>query len=321
MNGKNLLLFTETVGELVSSGIPVAAAVKAVSKMPGIGKNAATAAAEISENLSLGSSLSVSLEKTSALNFPAWYVSFAGLGEKSGNLAALFFHLKEILQKQSDDRNKFFSSLVYPAFVAASALCFGIFALCVLPDFGADFSGGGSGFEKKSVFSTLLPALIFLISCVSCVFFAMRKVFDGREVILAFKSLSVLTENSVPVVDALKNSFSFAEKNRNLENALFLSLEKLERGEDISESFSESFKISGFKNEPEILNLNLSICKMTGKNDGFSKTADFLEKRRNKRIEKFLSALNPALMLVTAVYLWLILKDIFLPVISGFGEI
>lgn len=320
---KNALLFTDALLELVSAKIPVSDAVKILSEIEGAGEKVRRAAAEISERLGEGSSFYSALEQVSSINFPRWYLSFLGLSEKSGGLGLTLFHLKEILEKRRESKAKLLSAVSYPIFVAASAFCFGIFAFLVLPDFGSDFLNGlgGNKTETKSIFTSLFPAVSFLAASGLCIFLVMRKVFGGSPVILVFKSLGFLTENSVSVPDAIKNCFCFSENGRNLEQALLFSSERIERGEEIAAGFSKSFFEAGFKNEARILNLNLSVCEKTGKNDGFSKTADFLEKRRNKRIEKFLSALNPTLMLVTAVYLWLILKEIFLPVISGFGGI
>lgn len=318
---KNALLFTAALLEFVSAKISVSDAVKILSEIEGAGENVQRAAAEISGYLGEGSSFYSAFEQVSSIDFPRWYLYFLGLCEKSGGLGVALFHLKEILEKRRESKTKLALAVSYPVFVAASALCFGIFAFLVLQNFGPDFLNDLGGNETKSIFTSLFPAVSFLTSSGFCIFLVMRKVFGGSPVILVFKALGFLTENSVPVPDALKNCFCFSENGRNLDQALLFASERIERGEEIAAGFSKSFFEAGFKREARILSLNLSVCEKTGKNDGFSKTADFLEKRRNRRIEKFLSALNPILMLVTAVYLWLILKEIFLTVISGFGGI
>lgn len=315
---KNALLFTSSLFELVSSKLSVSDAVKILSEIDGSGEKIRRAAAEISESLGKGSGFYSSLEQVSSINFPRWYLSFVSVSENSGGLDLTLFHLKEILEKRREAKSKLVSAAAYPVFVAICALFFGIFAFFVLSDFQAGFLQPGEA-ETKSVFISLFPPVLFLLASYFCIFFVMKKVFGGNSVILVFKSLGFLTENSVSVPDALKNCFCFSESGKNLEQALLFAQERIERGEKISESFSKSFLESGFKNVSRILDLNLSICEKSGKNDGFSKTCNILEEKRNKRIEKFLSVLNPALMFITAAYLWLILREIFLPAISGFG--
>lgn len=136
---------------------------------------------------------------------------------------------------------------------------------------------------------------------------------------IVFQSLAFLSENSVPIAECVKSCFLFAEKSRKLESSLILTEERILSGWKISESFSKSFEESGLKNESRLLKLNLSLCQMTGKNDGFSKVARNLEEKSAKRAERFLGLLQPSLMFITAFYLWLLLKDIFLPVFMGIG--
>lgn len=317
---KDVLLFTSALFELVSAKISVSDALKTLSEIGGIGEKVRLAAMEISENLGKGSGLYSSLEQVSSVKFPRWYLSFVSVSENSGEFSLTLFQLKEILEKKSAVKAELVSAAAYPVFVALCAFFFGIIAFHFLPDFQPEFLQT-SEFKMKSAFGSLFWPVLFLLASYFCIFFVMKKNFGGNSLILVFKSLSFLSENSVPVLDALKNCFCFSENDKNLEQALLIAEERIERGEKISESFSKSFLEAGFKNVSRILDLNLSVCEKNGKNDGFSKTCKILEEKRNKRIKKFLSLLNPILMFITALYLWLILQKTFLPVISGLGGI
>ncbi len=319
LDGKSsVLLFTRALSELLSAKIPLPKAVKTLSEISGAGEKVRSAALEISESLDVGSSFYVSLKRVSCISFPDWYLSFASCTEKSGKLAELFESLTKILEKQNDDRNRFFSALAYPVFVAVASIAFGFLAF----HFSSEISAGFSSGEKiagNNILLSFFPGVSFLFSSYFLVFVLMNKIFSGNTVIFVFKSISFLIENSVPILEALNSCFSFADKNKKIESALLLTIERIKNGEDFSESFSKSFFEAGLKNESRILDLNLSVCKMSGKNDGFLKVAELIEKKRNSRIEKFLSVLQPFLMFVTAVFLWLLIKETFLPVITGFG--
>lgn len=318
LNENLLLLFTAALEELLSGGIPLSKSLKTISETKPFGKKVCFAADEIFQNLNSGSSFFVSLEKCSQLIFPVWYLAFIECSEKSGNLNLIVKNILTILQKKKENREKFVSSLIYPVFVAIFSLFGGFFAFHFLSDFSlGDYFW--ENFTLKSSFGTFFPALSFLFSSYFCVFLSMKKIFCQNSSVFVFKSLAFLSENSVPVVECVKSCFSFAEKSRKLESALILTEERILSGWKISESFSKSFEESGLKNEARLLTLNLSLCQMTGKNDGFSKIALSLEEKSARREERFLGILQPILMFITAFYLWLLLKDIFLPIFMGIG--
>lgn len=314
----SVLLFTRALSELLSAKIPLAKALETLAEIDGIGEKVRSAAFEISESLAVGSSFYVSLKRVSCINFPDWYLSFSECSEKTGKLPELFEALTKILEKQNDDRNRFLSALAYPVFVACASIAFGFFAFHFSSGLAAGFSADGKIVEN-SIWLSFFPGIIFLFLCYFSVFVLMNRIFSGNLMIFIFKSISFLIENSVPLLEALNSCFSFADKNKKIEAALLITIKRIKSGEDFSESFSKSFFEAGLKNESRILDLNLSVCRLTGKNDGFLKIAELLEKKRNSRIEKFLSVLQPFLMLVTAVFLWLLIKETFLPVITGFG--
>lgn len=318
LNENSLLLFTTALEELLSGGIPLSKSLKTISETKPLGKKVCFAADEIFQNLNSGSSFFVALKKCSQLIFPAWYLAFIECSEKSGKLNLIVKNIFAILQKKKANREKFVSSLVYPVFVAILALFGGFFAFYFLSDFSSGLYFDGKN-AFKSPFETFFPAMIFLFSSYFFVFLSMKKILPLNPAVLVFQSLAFLSENSVPIVECVKSCFSFAEKSRKLESALILTEERILSGWKISESFSKSFEENGLKNEARLLKLNLSLCQMTGKNDGFSKVARSLEEKSDKRAEHFLGILQPSLMFITAFYLWLLLKDIFLPVFMGIG--
>ncbi|MDY2844090.1 MAG: type II secretion system F family protein [Treponema sp.] len=318
LNENSLLLFTAALEELLSGGIPLSKSLKTIFETKPLGKKVCFVADEIFQNLNSGSSFFVALKKCSQVIFPAWYLAFIECSEKSGKLNLIVKNILVILQKKKANNEKFASSLVYPVFVAILALFGGFFAFHFLSDFSSGLYFDGKN-ALKSSFETFFPAMIFLFSSYFCVFLLMKKILPLNPAILVFQSLAFLSKNSVPIVECVKSCFSFAEKSRKLESTLILTEERILSGWKISESFSKSFEENGLKNEARLLKLNLSLCQMTGKNDGFSKVARSLEEKSAKRAERFLGILQPSLMFITAFYLWLLLKDIFLPVFMGIG--
>lgn len=318
LNENSLLLFTAALEELLSGGIPLSKSLKTISGTNPLGKKVCFAADEIFQNLNNGSSFFVALKKCSQLVFPAWYLAFIECSEKSGTLNLIVKNILTILQKKKANREKFVSSLVYPVFVAILALFGGFFAFHFLSDFSSGLYFDGKN-ALKSPLEIFFPAMSFLFSSYFFVFLSMKKILPLNPAVLVFQSLAFLSENSVPVLECVKSCFSFAEKSRKLESALILTEERILSGWKISESFSKSFEENCLKNETRLLKLNLSFCQMTGKNDGFSKIAKTLEEKSARRAERFLGILQPSLMFITAFYLWLLLKDIFLPVFMGIG--
>ncbi len=318
LNEKSLIVFTEALEELLSGEIPLSKSLEIISETRNFGKKVCLAASEILKNLNGGSCFFVALRKCSQLFFPVWYLSFISCSEKMGELNFIVKNILAILHKQSKNREKFFSLLIYPVFVALLAFFGGVFAFHFLSDFSSNFyPDGNSGL--KTFFACFFPALSFLFSSYFFLFLLMRKTFCQNSSFFVFQSLAFLSERSVPVLECIKSCFSFTESSRKLEIALILTEERILSGWKISESFSKSFKEKGFKSEALLLDLNLSLCQLTGKNDGFSKIAKALDEKFVKREKRFLGILQPVLMFITAIYLWLLLKDIFLPMVMGIG--
>lgn len=314
---KELFGFSEILFNLLEGGLSLPYSLSVMKDFSKTGKRICTTCSEVLENLKCGSSFFMALKSVSGdgLKFPDWYLSFVNAAEKSGNLKEIFGCLVNILKKQETIRSKLAGAVLYPSFIALMALAGGILAVLLLP--GMIGTGEAVGKTGSSLWGALSSGIIFLSVCYGIMFGAVFRLISQTSDCVFFYGLGMLYSAGISVEEALNVLRPVLARKRRLENAVMLTLEKLEQGKKISAGFNFGFSEAGLKHEAFVLHFNLYFSEITGRNDGFMKAAESIEKFINAKINRFLQGLEPFLMFVTAAFLSLILKDIFSPVFMG----
>lgn len=315
---KDLCRFSETLLNLLEGGLSLPYSLSVMKDFKKGGSRICATCSEVLGNLKCGSSFFMALKSVSGdgLKFPDWYLSFVNAAEKTGNLKEIFDCLVKILKKLEKIRNKFSGAVIYPSFIALLALAGGILSVLLLPGMtGTDAAMGNDG--SPSLWWSLLPGIIFLLTCYGIMFAAICRLLNQTSDCVFFYGLGMLYSAGISVEEALNVLRPVLTKNSRLENAVMLTLERLEQGKKISDGFNFGFNEAGLRNEAFVLYFNLYFSEITGRNDGFMRAAESIEKNVNGKIQRFLRGLEPFLMFVTASFLSLILKDIFSPVFMG----
>ena len=316
---KRLFLFTERLSVLVSSGNSLQKSLFIMGKLKTHDIRLNQLASFLHKSLLEGTKFSVALSLIPFLKVPSWYISFISVAEECGALGAVLLYLQKNLEHEKCSGEKFVQVVAYPAFVVFLTGIAGILSVFyVLPSFSLVFGGETQKIQNEAIETMIFADFFLMLAFVSLVLLA-KKIFSVSACVNVFRSISFLSENSVPIFLSLSCSFAFSEKDKRVSLALLETEKRLLEGEKIDSCFGESFFAAGLKNEGLLLFENLSLSQETGKNDGFERTAKNLESK-SERLEKiFMSVVQPTLIFMAAIYICLILKTAFLPFITNFG--
>lgn len=321
MNIGVLWKFSSDLFELLSSGIGLHAAIEIMSENNAAEKKISEICNEIKCNMTKGISFSMSLKLCEKISFPEWFCSFIDSAETNGNSVRALENILKILEVEKKSKEKFSGALFYPVFIAILALAGSFYVVTSFCSLGAMLDSENLEMFKDNAYLSCLKGSLFLLSGFGTVFFLFRKLFSVDMKIPLLKSLGLLIESGVPMISAIECSFSLIGK----ENILYEILAEIKyfllKGDKVSKAFSKAFCEHSFLAEGILLEKNLELCEASGRSNGFIKTAEILEKRNMKKQKMILDLFQPFLIFLIAIYLMIILKNTFIPVITGFGGV
>jgi general secretion pathway protein F len=312
---------------LLASGVTLMEALSSIAEEnKGFWKNLLV---DIKERVAGGSSLSKVLSEHDNI-FPEFYINMVAAGEASGNLDIVLARLADFLESQDDLKSKIRTSMIYPVFM----ICVGFVILSflfvfVIPKITKIFEDTHSALPFITValitvsnifvnywwlLAGLLLAGIFGIKRLS----EKNRLFIDKLImrmpgnivqILYFgrftRTLSFLLEGGLPVLRALDLSA------KSIGNKL-LEMKVIEAGKRVAEGASLYSSLEGF---PPVLLQLISTGERSGQLiEILKKTADSYEEDFSRRVQKALSFLEPAMILLMGFVVGLIVLAILLPI-------
>lgn len=127
LSQQQVILFTEEVADLLEAGLPLESALKVIESRKEV-SGLKTTAAIIRQRLRDGEALSNAMRAASP-SFGELFCNLVAAGETSGALTEILKRQARYLTTMLDLRNQVLSTLIYPAFLAASGI--GLMALFV----------------------------------------------------------------------------------------------------------------------------------------------------------------------------------------------
>lgn len=135
-------VFTRQVAVMLVAGMSADVAMDAIQSVGGSGA-IESLAAQVKAALMEGAPLWQALDRRDA-GFAPYFIASVRAGETSGDLASVFALLADHLENQRADRARLATALVYPAFVAATALMVcGLLLVNVVPEIVSMFETSG----------------------------------------------------------------------------------------------------------------------------------------------------------------------------------
>lgn len=278
-------------------------------------------------------------------SLPAIYSSMVKVGEMTGDLSYVFRKINNYLIRQKRISEKLVSSLIYPVIVLSVAvLSMILISTFIIPKISEIFIDLGSGVPdevtqvlliSKGIFTGFLIA-ISLVVILAVVISRFRKKNSNFAVAFDWLKLKVpligsfsednyylnilftmdaLTSCGVSVEEALAEVTS-AVGNAAIKEAFTHAHEKVLKGIDLSSALYDEKII------PTRITKWIAVGERTGSmGKVFVQLSDYYENEIEKKSTRFMSLIEPALIIFTGVIVFGIVIMVIIPLFSTFGTI
>lgn len=338
----DLAVFAQQMSALISGGITVIRALKALSQ-EAANKHLREVIERISFDVENGLSLSTAFAKHPKV-FSPFCTSLIKSGESAGTLPCVLKRLADYLEKEDSLRRKVASSLAYPmvvAFVATAAVSF--LLIFVVPTFVKVYKTMRVDLPVPTVVLIALSSFmvkfwwLFLLSI--AVFFYLWKLLGDRQAPrLCFDGFTL----KIPVLGALNRKVASSRFVRTLAtltgsgvtlnsslpivrdvvgNRVFMrAVDSMQAGINRGEQLSQSLKACG--QFPAIAVEMVAAGEESGNLSAMlDKCADFLDKDIDTLINNLVVKLEPALTFILALIVGFITLAIYLPMFDLMRQI
>lgn len=318
---------TRQLSILISAGVPVMESLQSLAdEYQGFYHNVLI---EIKERVSGGNTLFRALEEYGNI-FPAYYIHMIQAGEASGALDMVLVKLADFLENERELRSKIRSAMVYPILMlGVSVIVLSFLFTFVIPKIVKIFA------DTKSTLPLITIILIFISNAFTKYWWAMLAAgFGAYGIIRKYlpknrlkvdgwllklpgnivqtlyyarfaRAMEILLGGGVPVLMALKLSAK-SVGNRAMETMI------LKAGESVAEGRTISSSLEGFP--PVFLQLVATGEKTGMLSDTMKKAASSYEAEFNRKIDKAVAALEPAMVLMMGFVICFIVLAVLLPI-------
>lgn len=316
---------TRQLSTMLSAGVPLLDALKSLSdESAGAWKSLLM---DVRERVSAGASLSRAMQDTKI--FPEFYTNMVAAGEQSGMLDQILPRLADFLDKQADLEGRVRTSLIYPTFmICVSFIVISFLFAFVIPKIVGIFNNYNAVLPLVTrilifvsnffinywwLIITIIAAAVFMVKRVQR---ENRKLIDGillrtpGNVVQSLyygrfaRMLSLLLNAGLPILKAIGLA-SKSIGNTKLQDSLLTAEKKVMEGANLSSS------LEGF---PPIFIQLVATGEKTGKlPDVLNRAADSYEEEFSRRVQRLLSVLEPAMILIMGLVVGFIVFAVLLP--------
>ena len=334
---KDVLTFTQDLVALLEAGLPVD---KALSILAGVTETDGfkEIIKDILKSIQGGSYLSDALAKYPVV-FSSFYVNMIKAGEAGGILDNVLNRLGVFLESAQELRDYIKAAMVYPAFLAfVGGISIIILLTFVIPKFSVIFSDMGQTIPLSTRFllgfSEILRVYWWAIIGVSAAGYLFLRRYAGTragrikidkykiqfpvsgelvkkiETAKFARTLGTLMKSGVPILQALLLVKDIIG-NRVIAKSIEKIHERVKKGESLSKPVSDSGVF------PSLAIEMITVGEETGKLDEMLlKVADNYEKIVRNMVKKFISLLEPAMILVMGLVVGFIVISMLMAIFS-----
>ena len=333
LRAKSLPDFTRRLAQMISSGVPVARALKTLAT------SSRDASAEtLLASVKRGARLADALESHGAPFTPV-YVALVRAGETSGRLSDALTDLARVLERERAAKSALTASLTYPALLAVvSVAVLLLLMVFVVPRFEALFADAGADLPMATQIVLKVAAILQATWQVPLILFvaafaflrwrrddeALRRTIDGfllrapvigsltAEAVTAryCRSLGALLSGGAAAHDALRLA-NGAVENRVLRDRADAAHGRVKRGQ----SFSESFAAEGF-GDAEFAEI-LTVGEASGDVGGALLTAAAIfDENLSRRLKAIVAMVEPIIILTLGVLIGAVVVSLFAAILS-----
>lgn len=343
VSAKSLALTCQQFAIILKAGLPLVQTVDLVADQCA-DKALGRLLRQVSEDVSNGWSLSYSLEQRGGRKLPVTFRETVRAGEESGDLLSSFRRLSDYFQRMSKTRDSVVSALTYPAFVLVVAvLVVAIIMGYAVPTFTGMFESMSielpwvtvaliavSSFFQK--YTLVLVGLLALALLLVRLYGATEK--GGLTLARAQLNLpilggivrmsgasqfshtmSTLLTAGMPILQAIEVS-GRTMSNRFLAGEVLETLPGVEGGRPLGECMRYAREL------PAMLVQMTAVGEATGSMESTLKVlAEYYDNEVEVRTKQALALLEPAIIVVLAVFVVFILMAVYLPMFSMYSSI
>ena len=337
VSAKSLALTCQQFAIILKAGLPLVQTVDLVADQCA-DKALGRLLRQVSEDVSNGWSLSYSLEQRGGRKLPVTFRETVRAGEESGDLLSSFRRLSDYFQRMSKTRDSVVSALTYPAFVLVVAvLVVAIIMGYAVPTFTSIELPwvtvaliAVSGFFQK--YTLVLVGLLALALLLVRLYGATEK--GGLTLARAQLNLpilggivrmsgasqfshtmSTLLTAGMPILQAIEVS-GRTMSNRFLAGEVLETLPGVEGGRPLGECMRYAREL------PAMLVQMTAVGEATGSMESTLKVlAEYYDNEVEVRTKQALALLEPAIIVVLAVFVVFILMAVYLPMFSMYTSI
>jgi len=334
---QDVISFTRELAGLLKAGIPIDRSLKTLI---GITENKRfkRVLENILSSVEKGNSVAEALEGF-PLVFPPFYINLIRAGEASATLDATLRRLSDFLSRSKELRNYIISAMIYPAILTIfSGLSIIILLTFVIPKFAETFSEIGQAMPLSTVVLMRISEIVrdywwvFILSLIIpyLIFYSYKRTVAGRfvwdqlklripiigtiirntEVVRFSRSMGTLLKGGVPVlksIDIVSNTIT----NRSIAKSIIRLYASVRHGEGLGIPLKKEAIF------PPMAVEMIIVGEETGRLDEMLlEVADTFEAHLKENAKRFLSILEPALIIFMGVVVGFIVVSMLLAIFS-----
>jgi general secretion pathway protein F len=334
---KHLLVFTQEFATLISAGLPIDRSLKILSTLTE-NRKLKEVLRDVLTRIEGGSSLAESLGNHPRI-FSKLYINMINAGESGGFLEVILSRLARYLQSSKEIRDYLVSVMIYPLLLTlVSGMSIIILITFVIPRFAKIFSDMGQ--------TVPLPTQIMLaisegvrnywwlgLSLILCLFIGLKiycqdeerklnwdrfklrwaavgNIIRKIEVARFSRTLGTLLQSGVPILPAL-NLVKEISQNLAISRSIDYTHERLREGKGMSTALDETHVF------PPLAIHMIGVGEETGRLDEMlNKLADSYEENVQTTIKRFVSLLEPLIILFMGAIVGFIVISMLLAIFS-----
>ena len=334
---KNLLIFTQELSTLISAGLPLDRSLGILGTLTE-NERLSEAVKDVLKRIEGGNSLAEALGNHPRI-FPKLYVNMVKAGESGGFLEVILSRLAQYLQSTKEIRDYLISVMIYPLILmVVSGVSIVILMTFVIPRFARIFSDMGQAIPLSTQIMLSISysiksywwiglGIILMIYLGLRIYnqdeerrlrwdkFKLRWVAIGDlikkvEVARFSRTLGTLIQSGVSILPAL-NLVKEISQNRVISRSIAHVHDQLREGKAISKSLEEAGVF------PPLAVHLISVGEETGKLDAMLiKVAESYEENVRNTIKRFVSLLEPLIILVMGAVVGFIVISMLLAIFS-----
>ena len=316
--------FCDQLSMIVSAGIPIYEGISILQE-DAPEEETAEILSVISNSLDHGSSFCDALRETNV--FPKYVLDMIGIGELAGKLEEVLNALTGYYKREESIQNSIKNAVTYPLLMIAMMLAVILVLIAkVLPVFhqiymelGSDLTGFAGAMMRFSdaLNQYLFVIVIVLIAAAAGIFLISKS--DAGQKFFKKRPLALSTAAS-----RFANCMALAlSSGLDTDQGLMLAEQLVKKCRDLTASgrgFAEAVLTSGIFSK--IYTSMITIGFRTGSMDEvMHQISEEYEEETDKQIAKFISVLEPTLVIILSIFIGLILISFLLPLIGIMSSI